>query len=108
MAHFPAKKIDISSAAQTVGPTNRDAPGIPVYSPEARKALFRMYAPVWEIRFEGDYDRIGAPIWTGKGVFDVNTDQSVIYTLLSFTKRFIAVDAIARLTPLSGCRFVKR
>jgi hypothetical protein len=45
-----------------------------------------MYAPAWEIQINGDYDRIGAPIWTDKGVLDVNTDKPVTYTLLSFTR----------------------
>ena len=84
--YVPAQKIDISSLRQIVEPTKRDALGIPMYSPEERKALFRMYAPVWEIQFQGDYDRIGTPIWTGRGVLDVNTDQPLTYTLLSFTR----------------------
>ena len=84
--YVPVKKIDMSSLRQIVEPTKRDALGIPIYSPEHRQALFRMYAPVWEIQFEGDYDRIGAPIYTDSGVLSVNTDQPVAYTLLSFTR----------------------
>jgi hypothetical protein len=84
--YIPARKIDISSAHQSVEPTKRDALGIPVYSPAGRKALFQRYAPVWQIQFQGDYDRIGTPIWTGKGALDVNTDQPLTYTLLSFTR----------------------
>ncbi len=84
--YVPARKTDISSVHQTVEPTKRDALGIPVYSPADRKALFRRYAPVWEIQFQGDYDRIGTPIWTGKGGLDVNTDQPLTYILLSFTR----------------------
>ena len=45
-----------------------------------------MYAPVWEIQFQGDYDRIGAPFWGGRSVLHVNTDQPVTCTLLSFTR----------------------
>jgi len=84
--YTPYWKIDISSARQTIKPTKRDALGIPVYSDEARKVLFRMYAPVWEIQFEGDDDRIGTPMWTAKGALDVDTEQPLTYTLLSFTR----------------------
>ena len=84
--YIPAKKIDMSSLRQIVESTKRDRLGIPMFSPEQREALFQMYAPAWEIQFQGDYDRIGAPIWTGKGALDVNTDQPVTYTLLSLTR----------------------
>jgi hypothetical protein len=84
--YAPAKKIDMSSVRQIVDSNKRDALGIPVYSPEERQALFWMFAPVWEIQIKGDYDRIGAPFWTDKGALDVNTDKSVTYTLLSFTR----------------------
>ena len=84
--YTPDRKIDISSARQTIKPVKRDALGIPVYSDEARKALLRMYAPVWEIQFEGDDDRIGTPMWTAKGALDVDTEQPLTYTLLSYTR----------------------
>jgi hypothetical protein len=76
----------MSSLRQIVESFKRDALGIPIYTPEHRQALFRIYAPVWEIQFQGDYDRIGAPIYTDSGVLSVNTDQPVTYTLLSFTR----------------------
>ena len=84
--YVQGQKIDISSLRQIVMPTRRDALGIPVHSPEERKALFRMHAPVWEIQLQGDFDRIGAPIWTGQGILDINTDQPLTYTMLSFTR----------------------
>jgi hypothetical protein len=79
-------KIDWESLHQILAPTKRDALGIPVYSPEQREALFRMYAPVWEIQIQGDDDRIGTPIWTSKGVLDVDIRKPLTYTLLSFTR----------------------
>lgn len=84
--YVPAQKIDTSSLRQIAEPTERDALGIPMYPAEKREALFRMYAPVWEIRFQGDHDRIGTPLWTAGGVLDVDTGQPVTYTLLSFTR----------------------
>ena len=84
--YVPIKKNDMSSVRQIVNSNKRDALGIPMYSPEEREVLFWMYAPAWEIQINGDYDRIGAPIWTDKGVLDVNTDKPVTYTLLSFTR----------------------
>jgi len=84
--YVPAQKIDMSSLRQIVAPTELDALGIPMYSAEKRGALFRMHAPIWEIQFQGDQDRIGTPLWTARGVLDVDTDQPVAYTLLSFTR----------------------
>jgi len=66
--YFPAKPFNMSGPHQIIKPAKRDALGIPIYSPEERETLFRIWAPVWEIQFKGDYDRIGAPIWTGNGV----------------------------------------
>jgi hypothetical protein len=84
--YVPDQKIDWRSMSQILAPTKRDALGIPVYLPEQREFLFRMYAPVWEIQHQGEDDRIGTPIWTGKGVLDVNTRKPLTYTLLSFTR----------------------
>ena len=84
--YVPAQKTDIPSVRQILASTRRDALGLPMYSPEGREALFRIYAPIWEIQIQGDYDRVGTPIWTGKGVLDVDTDEPLTYTLLSFTR----------------------
>jgi hypothetical protein len=84
--YVPDQKIDWNSVAQILAQTKQDALGIPVYSPERREALFRMYAPVWEIQIQSENDRIGTPIWTGKGVLDIDTHSPLTYTLLSFTR----------------------
>ncbi len=85
--YVPApKKTDFSSASQIVLSAKRDALGIPMYAAEERETLFQMYAPVWEIQYQGDDDRIGTPYWTDKGALRVNTDEPATYTLLSFTR----------------------
>ena len=84
--YVPDQKSDWRSVSQIVALTKRDVLGIPVYSPEQREALFRIYAPVWEIQIKGEDDRIGTPIWTGKGVLGVDTHKPLTYTLLSFTR----------------------
>ena len=43
-------------------------------------------APVWEVRAEAEYDRIGTPAWTSKDELDIDTRQPRTYTLLSFTR----------------------
>jgi hypothetical protein len=86
LRYYPARNIDELSDRQLLGPTGNDALGIPVFSREKLNAIFRRYAPVWEIQFQNDNDRIGTPTWTGKDVLDVDTDQPVTYTLLSFTR----------------------
>jgi hypothetical protein len=80
------QKIDRRPMRQILAPTKRDALGIPAYSPEQRASLFRFYAPVWEIQTQSEDDRIGTPIWTDKGVLDVDTRKPTTYTLLSFTR----------------------
>ncbi len=84
--YFPDKSFNKTRPDQIVKPAKRDALGIPIYSPKERATLFRIWAPVWEIQFKGDYDRIGSPIWTGNGVLKVDTGQPLTYTLLSFTR----------------------
>jgi hypothetical protein len=45
-----------------------------------------VYAPVWEVQTEADYDRIGTPIWSSKGELDIDMRNPRTYTLLSFTR----------------------
>jgi hypothetical protein len=84
--YFPAKSFNLSRPRPIIKSTKRDALGIPIYSPKERETLFQKWAPVWEIQFKGEYDRIGIPIWTGNGVLKVDTGQPLTYTLLSFTR----------------------
>jgi hypothetical protein len=84
--YVPDQEIDWGLLRQIVAPPQRDALGIPVYSPGQLEALFRMYAPVWEIQIQGEDDRIGTPTWTDKGVLHVDTGKPLTYTLLSFTR----------------------
>ena len=84
--YVPKTSSDLPDASQIVTQAGRDALGIPNYSPAAREALFRIYAPVWEIQTEAEYDHIGAPFWTAKNELAVNTQKPLTYTLLSFTR----------------------
>lgn len=84
--YVPEKSTGLPDKSQIVASTKRDILGIPIYSPTDLEALFWMYAPVWEVRTEAEYDRIGAPIWTPRGALDIDTRQPTAYTLLSFTR----------------------
>ena len=84
--YVPERSIEFSDKSQIVAAAKRDALGIPIYSSTDLEALFWMYAPVWEVQAEAEYDRIGAPIWTPEGVLDIDTRQPATYTLLSFTR----------------------
>jgi hypothetical protein len=77
---------DLLPAAQIVAQAERDGLGLPRYSAEARQALFRSHAPVWEVETQGEYDRIGSPYWTDAGTLKVDVRQPVAYTLMSFTR----------------------
>jgi hypothetical protein len=84
--YVPKESGDRLTVGQIVSQTERDALGIPQYSPEAREALFRRYAPVWQVETKGDFDQMGSPFWTYEGVLAVDNKQPVTYTLLSFTR----------------------
>jgi hypothetical protein len=84
--YVPEKFGGLPSSRQMVANPRRDALGIPVYAPEDLLALFRIYAPVWEIQTPYDHDRIGAPFWNSEGRLGVNTENPLTFTLLSFTR----------------------
>jgi hypothetical protein len=84
--YVPEKSNALPAARSLVTQAQRDALGIPDYAPDARQALFRIYAPAWEVRTEAEYDRIGTPVWTSKDELDIDTRQPRTYTLLSFTR----------------------
>jgi hypothetical protein len=84
--YFPKESGSLLTVRQIVSQTKRDALGIPQYSLEAKEALFRIYAPVWQVETKGDFDQMGSPFWTYEGVLAVDNQQPVTYTLLSFTR----------------------
>ncbi|MBT8340059.1 MAG: hypothetical protein HKP58_08335 [Desulfatitalea sp.] len=62
-----------------------DALGIPVFSPDERAALFRSFAPVWEIDTRNDADRIGAPMWSADGRVMIDVGRTPVYLKLNYT-----------------------
>lgn len=84
--YVPAKSDNMLAVHKIVAQIKRDALGIPRYSTEAKEAIFRIYAPVWELQTHGDFDLIGSPFWTREGLLHVDVKQPVTYTLLSFTR----------------------
>jgi hypothetical protein len=84
--YVPEKSAERPDKSRIVASAVHDALGIPIYSSTDLDALFRMHAPVWEVRAEAEYDRIGAPIWTPGGALEIDTRQPAAYTLLSFTR----------------------
>jgi hypothetical protein len=84
--YVPENASRTPDVRKLVAEARHDALGIPSYSPAAREALFRMYAPAWEVQIEADYDRIGKPVWTSTDMLDIDTRHPLTYTLLSFTR----------------------
>jgi hypothetical protein len=84
--YFPALNNHLPSSGHLLESVGRDPLGIPNYSPQDKETLFQMYAPVWEVQHQGYYDRIGAPVWSGRNILDVDTTTPVTYTLISFTR----------------------
>jgi hypothetical protein len=86
MRYLPDAKSDTEVAYRIIQGVERDALGIPTYSPEDRQALFQAHAPIWEIQTRSDSDRIGSPAWNKNGRIHVDTTRPRTYTLLSFTR----------------------
>ena len=84
--YVPDQSAGRKTTIRSIGSATRDALGIPVWSPAQREALFRMYAPIWEVQTQGDYDRIGKMAWDDRAILSVDTGRPTTYTLLSFTR----------------------
>jgi hypothetical protein len=84
--YMSAAAADPSAVHRIFGNTRRDALGIPIYTPQERATLFRVYAPMWVVQTQGTYDRIGSPRWSGDQCIAVDTTKPRTYTHLSFTR----------------------
>ena len=84
--YIPENFGELPSSRRLVQETRRDALGIPTYAPGDLEALFKIFAPAWEVQIQGDQDKIGSPFWTAEGKLGVNTQNPLTYTLLSFTR----------------------
>jgi hypothetical protein len=84
--YIPGKSSQMPEVRKHVMQTQRDALGIPNYSPGDREALFRMYAPAWEVQTEAEYDRIGTPVWAPGDTLEIDIRHPSTYTLLSFAR----------------------
>ena len=84
--YVPEKTSEMPDASQIVASAKRDALGIPNYSPADLESLFRVFAPVWEVQTEAEYDRIGTPALMPGGELDIDTRRPRTYTLISFTR----------------------
>jgi len=76
-----------AGSGERVGaPFRRDPLGIPVFSSDTLANLFLDHAPIWEIQYGGQDDRIGTPFWTSAGTLDVDTREPRTFSRLSFTR----------------------
>jgi hypothetical protein len=84
--YVPAGTGAPATAAQIIAQAERDGLGIPVFSLAQRRALFQSHAPVWEVQYQSQNDRIGWPGYSADGRIAVDTDRPVTFGLLSFTR----------------------
>jgi len=84
--YLPPEKAGVPEPAKIVSRARRDALSIPHYAPVERETLLQFHAPVWEVETTGSYDRLGSPYWSEQGVLAVDTQQPVVYTLISYTR----------------------
>ncbi len=84
--HAKAPRPGFAVISRVMERTRRDALGIPRYSDASRLALFRSYAPAWQIETTAAYDQPGVPIWLAGGGLDLDNTRPVVYTQLSFTR----------------------
>ncbi|MBI5590343.1 MAG: hypothetical protein HY881_07685 [Deltaproteobacteria bacterium] len=83
--YAPEKPGELPLSRQIIEKTRSDSLGIPAYAPEDLQALFRIYAPIWEVQTQNEHDKIGTPFWNPEGELGVNTGHPMTYTLPSFT-----------------------
>jgi hypothetical protein len=85
--YVPAASNDSpSSPFEILQAVGRDAIGIPEYSSQDLQILFDFFAPIWEVQTEGDFDRIGTPLWTADKKLAVDTNQPMSFQRLSFSR----------------------
>ncbi len=84
--YVPEQSAELPDARQLIVQAKPDALGIPNYPPAVLDALFRIYAPAWEVQTQTESDRIGVPRWTSEHRLEIDTHQPLAYTLLSFTR----------------------
>jgi len=86
LRYAPAETVERTDAVDIVRQSPRDALGIPTYSEPEQKRLLHAFAPIWQVRYHSDDDRIGRPYWTGDGRLDLDVTQPVTFTRLNFTR----------------------
>lgn len=64
----------------------RDALGLPRLTAAEVERWLQWHAPVIEVETRGDFDRFGAPVWSGDAAPGVDTRQPVVYRRLSHTR----------------------
>ena len=60
--------------------------GIPEPSMDVRQKLFATFAPVIDVDTDGEFDRLGRPIWQGGEFARIDTASPVLYTLVSYVR----------------------
>ena len=83
---IPCGERELSAAATIVQHAERDALEVALYSANELGMLFRTHAPVWEVQYHSDDDRIGRPHWRSAGTVGVDLDHPETYVHLSFTR----------------------
>ncbi len=89
--YVPADTIAPLSAVRIVDQAPHDGLGIPVFTEAQRRALLQAHAPVWEIQYHSDDDRIGWPVHSPNGIPGVDIHRPVTFGLVSFTRFETAV-----------------
>ena len=82
----PAGRLSSAQVAGILERASNNGLGIPVPAGEELEALFRAFAPEFEIDTAGDADLPGAPGWYGAGVPQVDSGRVVVYQRVSHTR----------------------
>lgn len=86
MCYSPPEAEALPAGERIAALVERDALGVPQYTPETLEALFAIHAPVWEVETQGDGDRIGKPFWAGKDDLQIDVNAPVTFTKVNFTR----------------------
>jgi hypothetical protein len=101
--HLPLEELEVKGQLVNYGPApaqvriegqeqpatfemSDNALQLPGPSREALSNLFERHAPLFEVDEAGDFDRIGAPVWSANEHLSIDTTKPTVYRRVSHTR----------------------
>ncbi len=79
----PLEKLSQQAVQKILSTSANNELAIPEPSAEEQQRLFATFAPIIKVDIQGNYDRLGAPLWDEERIAKIDTGSPVLYTLVS-------------------------